>query len=665
MRRSWALLFALAACRCATGPSPEADSTRTASETAALPEPKAGPAVVETREGCGGECPGWSQLGFPWHESFIEDVAISADGTTVASVSLDGTLRIWKGDALQPHHVFVVPTGNDDAHLALSADGGRLGYVRGSTLQWFDLRQGRRDGAPERFAAPLVALLPVRGSDAFVVALQDGTVRGPEGCSLALERKVVTAAVDDRGERIAISHNAEQGPHMEFGAVAIFDLGSGKRLVDVKTHHAGEQPHPSAILMPAYHLAFSPDGKQVAGGGYGLQVWNAETGMLEADAGWEGNTFEGKVTELGFTPDGKAVTFIADLAVPVRMALHANKPERTFEDTVTGRELARSESRVVLGSGDGTLRLFDRGTNRQLAVAEGPSAGVVALGFSPDATRLLVGQSDGALLELPLDGAEPRSHAAHADEINGLVVAAEAGLLVTGAHDGSLRAWKVDTLAPAATITERGAPVFTLTQCGAGLVVAGRADGTVDRIELDPPRLADTWTAHGKEVTGVACNKDATHIATVSEDGSGKLWSADGTLLGTLRAPEGKRAYQAVVFVTGDESGSEAILTGEAFLSGDALRRWTIPERGDPSPTSIATLKLGVTRLTTMPGADAIVGANLDSGGATIWNAKDGSVVASLPGSGGTTMAVAVSADGKAIATGTTGNERAVRVWRR
>jgi len=622
-------------------------------------------AVVEMRSGCDGQCPGWTQLGFPWHESIISDVAFSADGKTIATVSPDGTLRTWSGDDLAPHHVFAVDT-SDDALLALADDGRRLGYASGKSLQWFDLSRGRRDGAAEALPAEAVALRPVPGSDGFVLALEDGTVRGPNDFSLALGRRVLAAAVDAQATRVAISHNAEAGPHMEFGAVGVFDLVSGERLLDVKTHRAGEDPDPSAYLMPAHHLAFSPDGTRLAGGGYGLQIWSSETGLLELDPGWQGNTFESKVTELAFAPDGQSVTFIADLAVPVAMAVDAEQPTRRFADDVLGRALAESRSRIVVGSGDGTLRLFERGTAQPLAVVEGPSAGVVALGFSAHADELFAGLSDGTLLVLPLDGSPMRSVPAHTDELNGLLVVPEAGLLVTGAHDGSLRAWDSDTLAAVATIGERGAPVFALTRCGElGGVLAARADGTVDRIELDPPAVTQSFAAHDKEVTGVACTEDGTRIVTVSEDGTGKLWSAQGKPLATLLASEGKRAYQAVVFVAGPEASRPAIVSGEAFLGGDALRRWTIPTHGEPRATAIAKLKFGVTRLVPMPGADAVVGANLETGGATIWDATDGTIVASFPGVRGTTMAVAVSADGNAIASGTTGNERAIRVWRR
>ena len=655
--RASALLVALAACH-PTSPVPAIAPRPAPAEVGAEPTP----VVVERRDDCGGLCPGWSQLAFAWHESLIGDVAISEDGETIATVSLDGTLRIWQGDTLAPHHMFVVPTGDDALVVALSADGERLGYGWDASLQWFDLAKGTRDGV-QTLPSPLVALVSVPGSSEFVVASEDGTVRGPGSFSLALDRKIVTAAVDPTGTRLAVSHNAEAGPHMEFGAVGIFDLETAERVVDVKTHRADEAPHPSAYLTPAHHLAFSADGKRLAAGGYSLQVWDATTGHLETDTGWEGNPFEGRVSEVSFDPGGESVTFVANLSVPVRMRLDDDRPVPRFGDDVVGRELAVSASRIILAASDGAVRSFDRKTDRPLAIVEGPPAGVVVLAFVPDGRTILAGLSDGALFELPLGGPAPTIHPAHGDEIDGLAIDPTTGTLLTGAHDGSLRAWRLDPIAPVATLSERGAPVFTLTYCGGSkLALAGRADGTVERIELDPPRIVDQWTAHTKEVTGVACSRDGTRIATVSEDGTGKLWSQEGKDLGTLAAPEGKRAYQAVVFA-GADADSEALVTGEAFLGGDALRRWTVPATGDPRPQSIASLKYGVTRLAPLPGTDYIVGADLGNGGATIWNALDGSIVAQFPGVRGTTMALAVSADGQTIATGTTGNERAVRVW--
>jgi WD40 repeat protein len=113
-------------------------------------------------------------------------------------------------------------------------------------------------------------------------------------------------------------------------------------------------------------LAFSPDGKRLAAGGYrsALTVWEVKTGkcVLRLAVPYD------YIDQAAFSPCGR---FLA----------------------AVGSSYKGSEKGVV-----GEVQIWDLRTGKQRALLEGKGAGVVQLAYSPDGKRLAVGQRDGTVL---------------------------------------------------------------------------------------------------------------------------------------------------------------------------------------------------------------------------------------------------------------------------
>ena len=126
-------------------------------------------------------------------------------------------------------------------------------------------------------------------------------------------------------------------------------------------------------------VAFSPDGAQVLSGGYdkSLKLWDATTGRLLRS--FEGHSDE--VTSVAFSPGtGRLIG--------------------TFEGHsggVTSVAFSPDGTRVVSGSRDKTLKLWDVATGRLIGTFEGHSDSIQVVAFSPDGARVLSSGGDKTL----------------------------------------------------------------------------------------------------------------------------------------------------------------------------------------------------------------------------------------------------------------------------
>lgn len=176
--------------------------------------------------------------------------------------------------------------------------------------------------------------------------------------------------------------------------------------------------------VPVFGLAFSPDGRQVAGASDQVEIRDVRTGQPV------GEPFEGveKANSVAFSPDGKRLAaaendraVIWDLATRDRLTLPASvvqsvafSPDGTILatgglvgrlwDTATGRPLGQplrgdtvmesvafTPDGKTLATGDADVRLWDVGSRRELGPPLTSIDFVSSVAFSPDGKQLAAG----------------------------------------------------------------------------------------------------------------------------------------------------------------------------------------------------------------------------------------------------------------------------------
>ncbi len=279
----------------------------------------------------------------------------------------------------------------------------------------------------------------------------------------------------------------------------------------------------------AFDVAFSPDGKLIAGTqGSKIKIWTAAGQQL-------GNPLvghQGVVYGVAFSPDGKVLASSGD--------------DRTLRlwDVATGRALGvlaghtgyvedvafSPDGRLLASAGhDRTVRLWDVKARRQLALLPGHRDGVTGVAFSPDGKLLASSSYDHTIRLWSVAGRQAAGVlSGHADAVEAVTFSPDGKLLASASDDKTARLWDVASRSPLATLSGHTNFVRDVAFSPDGRTLATTSvDQTVRLWDVENRRaLGDPLTGHTEDVEGVAWSPDGRTLATASRDDTIRMWKA-------------------------------------------------------------------------------------------------------------------------------------------
>jgi WD40 repeat protein len=450
-------------------------------------------------------------------------LAFSPDGQRLAATERDNAVRLYDvgtGERLWSHAVKLDnPFENYTSAVAFSPDGRTV--AAGATdnrIHLLDAATGREAGrlAGHRWYPWGLAFAP--DGRTLYSAGWDGPVRRWDVAARAqlpppggVRGSAVVAAAPD-GRALAYADDA--------GAVRVVGADGAER-------HVLRLPGASYT-----RLAFSPDGRRLAGGGTSggdvhVAVWDVAGGELLRRWDWpKGRDPHAGVEEVAFGPDGR------------RLAAAVFRQSAAFVwDVGTGREVARL-----------------------------PHGHVYGLSFSPDGQAVATAGWDRAVRFWDADTGKPVRQVAIADEpgrpgdprMYAVAYAPEGGLIATAHLDGRVRIWDADGMRPRASFQDDTRFIFgALAFSPDGLWLAtGNAAGEV-RV-WDPRTGQRVWDRgrHQGYVYTVGFAGGGRVLASGGNDGVGYLWDLrpagpppekdPAALAGDLAGGDGPAAYAAL-----------------------------------------------------------------------------------------------------------------------
>lgn len=407
-------------------------------------------------------------------------VGFGSDGARVVSVADDGQLIIWDTDSGDVAASFTVSGDSNLRALAISADGENA------------LSAGETDGAA-------VLRLWDMSSAAVVTDMRGHTGRAvgvfiPEAEGVA--RTILTGGREDDPQ--------DPADDQLKNSLRVFDIASG-RTVQQLTGHEG--------LVISVDV--SPDGTRAVSGSQDqtVRVWNIADGTGEIVGRYEGA--RGAVNGVVFMPDGLSVVSISRSGQITQWAADEPRQIRAFTDPADPEPAALQtlalsrDGRFLLTGGDSrVVRLWDTSSGALVRTFTIEDRAVRSLGFSPDASQLIVGSVNGSLTLFAIDGPVVRTLSGHSRSVLSAAFADAKTLLTTG-FDGTMRVWDLQSGFEVRRFDTADEPTISL-QAGTlsadgQTVLTGLSDGRMRLWRLYPTlESLLAWTRTNREVTGLS-----------------------------------------------------------------------------------------------------------------------------------------------------------------
>jgi RNA polymerase sigma factor (sigma-70 family) len=497
----------------------------------------------------------------PGHGGEVTTLRFSPDGKALASGSKDSTARLWEPDS--GRQVLSITAHKGEVRcVAFSPDGKRLATCGTDKLvRVWEANTGKEvftcSGHTDRVMGVAVApdgkSLASCGGDR-TVRLWDAAT-GREAAVLRHDSWLEGLAFSPDGKSLAIACGWGH-------KVCLWDLPAKKD----KPRWAGRQTQSIAV-------AFSPDGKKVAGVGWEstVRVWDAATGKEEGAAAAPGHG--GWVYGVVALPDGKTlVSAGSDRQVLVWDRQGGKEPRRLdgHTDRVNCLALAPDGKTVASGGRDQKVLLWDLATGK--ATATLPAGGSVkSLAFSPDG-KLLASASgkdlyDGWVNEVPGDGAAVWDVATgkrlfglegHAGGVNAVAFSPGRKMLATAGNDRTVRLWDAATGKEVRRLPAQPGAVECLAFSPNGALLAGAGEnGLAWLYEVKGEKFLHALKGPAGWVFRLAFSPDGRLLATTGrgdprEGGAVRLWDVatgkerarfaghQGTAFGVTFSPGGR-----------------------------------------------------------------------------------------------------------------------------
>jgi WD40 repeat protein len=554
------------------------------------------------------------------HTGWIQTLAFSPDGATLASGSHDHTIRLWNLQTGQCLKTLRGHTGCIQS-LAFSSDGATL--ASGShdrTIRLWNLQTGQcvQDLSGHSDRVLFVAFYPD-------------------------EHTLVSGGADD--------------------TVRVWNLSTGQCVRQIETN-----------LNWSLAIALSPDGQTLATASDGkiVKFWHLQTGECIQTL----PNYSNKVWAVAFSPNGRVLATASEDRTVKLWEVATGECIQTLQEHTQQVWLVSFSSdgqTLVSASDDGTVRLWNASTGQCLRTFKTHSNWVLSVAFDAKGEMIISGHQDGQIrLWNQATGVCLKTLQGHISPVSAVVLLPpgteptrsdhlpiqplatkeqNCQLLASCSDDRTIKIWDLKRGECVRTLWGHQGWVQSITVSPNGRMLAsGSHDRTIKIWDWRSGECLQTLEGHIHRVKTVAFNPLGNILASGSDDHTIKLWEVQtGVCLRTL---EGHLDWVLSVAFSPDG-------TWLASASGDrTIKLWDV-ETGDCLQT-LTDHSHRVRSVVFSPDGTRL-GSGSDDRTVKVWDITTGTCWKAMIGHQGTVWSVAFTPDGQMLTSGS--EDETIRLW--
>jgi WD40 repeat protein len=316
-------------------------------------------------------------------------------------------------------------------------------------------------------------------------------------------------------------------------------------------------------------------------------------------------------------------------------------PSTPHSSEVSSVAFSPDGARMLSGSLDKTIKLWDAGTGALLRTFHGHSNSVTSVAISPDGTRVLSGSEDKSIkLWDAVAGVFLRTLEGHSGTVQSVAFSPKGARILSGSEDKSIKLWDAATGALLRTFEGHSDTVQSVAFSPNGAhVLSSSLDGTMRLWDAASGGLVRIFEGHSSAIMSVAFSRDGAHALSGSQDDTMRLWdAATGALLRTFEGHSG--GVETVAFSP----------DGGLVLSGsldNTIRLW------DAATGSLLRTfegySGGVKSVAFSPDGASVLSGSGDNRTITLWDVATGALLRTVEGHLETVRSVAFSPNGARV----------------